>query len=66
MWAWILPPAALLVGVGLVAIVLRRSVRVREKLSAPLSMAERPLSSDQEARLRSAIREIEMSEDPSF
>ncbi|MSR22980.1 MAG: hypothetical protein EXR92_05480 [Gemmatimonadetes bacterium] len=68
LWAWILPPLALLMGAGFVVRVLRRSVRRKDSEEVPSepSLPERVITADQEARLRSAIREIEISEDPSF
>ena len=65
LWAWILPPVALLAGVGLVTLVLRRSVRSSGDARSEQGSG-RALTDDQEARLRSAIRDIEISEDPSF
>jgi cytochrome c-type biogenesis protein CcmH/NrfF len=68
MLAWLLPPVALLAGAVAVTFVLRRAVVARGIAdgSAGLPAAEPALTGEQEARLRSAIREIELSEDPSF
>jgi cytochrome c-type biogenesis protein CcmH/NrfF len=68
MLAWLLPPVALLAGAIAVTFVLRRAVVARGIAdgSAGLPAAEPALTGEQEARLRSAIREIELSEDPSF
>ena len=67
-FAWLLPPLALLLGVGLVVTAIRRFSPVREAAAGtgqgqPL---ETIISSEEQAQLRSAIREIELSEDPSF
>lgn len=71
-WAWVLPPVALLLGVGMVVIALRR-FRPGERSSQAPSRGEGDspeveavISPEEEARLRAAIREIELSEDPSF
>lgn len=71
-WAWILPPTALLVGVAMVVIALRR-FRPRAPEAGASETGGRgetpvkgPISDEEEERLRAAIREIELSEDPSF
>lgn len=66
-WAWILPPGALLLGLGIVVTVLRR-VRRRDELppASEASPDSAPVSPDEEARLRDALRELELSEDPSY
>jgi cytochrome c-type biogenesis protein CcmH/NrfF len=61
-WAWILPPGALVVGLGGVGIVLARRRR-REPLSVVEADAVDP---EDEARLRAAIREMEEEEEPVF
>ena len=61
-WAWILPPGALVVGLGGVGIVLARRRR-REPLSVLEADAVDP---EDEARLRAAIREMEEEEEPVF
>lgn len=71
-WAWILPPAALLIGATMVLVALRRfdpsrtAARASESPESVPARAERTISREEEVRLRSAIREIELSEDPSF
>ena len=70
-WAWILPVWALLAGLALVIWSLRRfGPPSREEREAPGGEAEqpteRPLSPEEEERLREAIREVELSEDPSY
>lgn len=70
LWAWILPPGALLAGFGLVILVIRRlrpSETHEEGTEGPRAtgMADPPSPEDEE-RLRAALRELELSEDPSF
>jgi cytochrome c-type biogenesis protein CcmH/NrfF len=68
-FAWILPPLGIVLGAGMVVVALRR---FRPGAEAPGSghvgadQVERPITPEEQARLRSAIREIELSEDPSF
>lgn len=71
--AWILPPLALLLGVGAVGLVLRRVLPSRESAAAESGSggdaSDDPgdiLSADEEERLRRAIREIELAEDPAL
>jgi cytochrome c-type biogenesis protein CcmH/NrfF len=70
LWAWVLPPAALLAGLGMVFVALKRFKPLEAEKPGPRSAAEgkgsRAISTAEEERLRSAIREIEISEDPSF
>ena len=71
LWAWVLPPAALLAGLGMVFVALRRFKPVPVERPGPKSGTKggaeaRAISAAEEERLRSAIREIEISEDPSF
>lgn len=67
MWAWLLPPLGLLFGVGAVVLVLRRSGAGRKDGEEEEGSAEVPaLTGEEEDRLRTAIRDLEMSEDPSF
>jgi cytochrome c-type biogenesis protein CcmH/NrfF len=78
-WAWILPPLGLLTGFALVVLALRRfrpaaaatADRGRESDESgsgrsAAAGAGAGVSPEEEARLRSAIRELELSEDPSF
>ena len=69
--AWILPPLALLAGAALVGAAVRRfrpptGVRGSGEGGTEPEFAEAVITPEQQARLRSAIREIELSEDPSF
>jgi len=73
LWAWVFPPLALVGGVVVVTLVLRRIAPSRRPEEAESEGVEgvhpelgRVVTSDEEARLRMAIREIELSEDPSF
>ncbi len=70
LWAWLLPPLALGAGVFVVVLALQRLVRGRREdeatESAEPALAGRAVSGEDEERLRNAIREIELSEDPSF
>jgi cytochrome c-type biogenesis protein CcmH len=67
LWAWLLPPGALVAGLFLVMVALRRFRGPEEEAEASAeSDAEAVVSSDAEERLREAIREMELSEDPSF
>jgi len=73
LWAWVLPPLALVGGVVVVTLVLRRLAPSRrpeegesERVEGGRPEVARVVTSDEEARLRTAIREIELSEDPSF
>lgn len=65
-WAWVLPFVGLLVGGGMVIVALRRfrPAPVRTEGGGPGDRA--PISSEEEARLKAAIREIELQEDPTF
>jgi cytochrome c-type biogenesis protein CcmH/NrfF len=61
LWAWILPPAVLVLGLGAVGVVLaRRKARVAEGLP-PADVS----SADQE-RLKEALRELDEEEEPVF
>jgi cytochrome c-type biogenesis protein CcmH/NrfF len=66
-WAWVLPPLALLTGLGIVFVALRRFKPAESGAHRPEpGRAVGAISAAEEERLRSAIREIEISEDPSF
>jgi len=69
LWAWVLPPFALLTGLGMVFVTLRRFKPTEHESPQPKPAAAGDvgaISAAEEERLRSAIREIELSEDPSF
>lgn len=72
LWAWVLPPAALAAGAGLLLWALFRFNPTRARANASgggVGREEAALkdpSREDEERLRAAIREIELSEDPSF
>lgn len=57
-WAWVMPPAALVLGFVVVALALRK-FRARSRESGH---AKRTISPDEEARLDEAIRELEEAE----
>lgn len=60
LWAWVLPPAAILVGLGVVGLILAR----RKRPGAPGEGREvRP---EEEARLRRALEELDQEEEPVF
>ncbi|TVP53932.1 MAG: hypothetical protein EA351_14270 [Gemmatimonadales bacterium] len=72
--AWVLPPFALLMGVGAVVLVLRRVLPSRDAESDATDGSSRAsdgpddpiLTAEDEQRLREAIREIELAEDPAL
>jgi len=73
LWAWLLPPLGLVGGIVVVTLVLRRLAPSRrpeeagpEGLERGHPEVAREVTRDEEDRLRMAIREIELSEDPSF
>ena len=70
-FAWILPPLAIVVGAALVTVAVRRfrptaDARGKRETGAEPAYAGAGISPEEQERLRSAIREIELSEDPSF
>lgn len=64
-WAWVLPPVGILGGLALILLFLRRRVRTQSP-SAGKPTGASAVSSEEEERLRSAIRQVELDEDPSF
>lgn len=58
--AWVLPPAALMMGLGVLAIVLRRIAPPRVKV-APENV---DLSEDDLAKMKDALRELEAEDEP--
>lgn len=69
LWAWVLPPGALLAGFGLVVFVVRRLRRPEgdvEGTDGSSAAGAGDPSPEDEERLRAALRELELSEDPSF
>ena len=58
--AWLVPPGALLVGVGLVIVALRY-MRDPTRVEADV---QRELSAEEENRLREAVREMDAAEEP--
>jgi len=66
LFAWILPVVGLLTGIVIVVLALRKFDPSRRPLEAVHSEDEALITAEEQARLRAAIREIELSEDPSF
>ena len=62
LWAWALPPVALLAGMGIVGVVLAR--RRRGPQWEPI--ASEPADPEVEARLREAMKELDEAEEPVF
>lgn len=60
--AWLVPPIGVLLGLGLVIVALRR---MRANAPRPVTR-EAPLSSDEEDRLRAAMRELDAEEEATF
>jgi cytochrome c-type biogenesis protein CcmH len=60
--AWIVPPLAVLLGVLLVVVALRK-MREGRRVVEPL---EADLSDEEEARLREAMRELDAEEEATF
>jgi cytochrome c-type biogenesis protein CcmH/NrfF len=60
--AWMVPPFGVLLGLGLVVVSLRRM-----RSNAPrLATREGPISDDEEAQLREAIRQLDAEEEATF
>jgi cytochrome c-type biogenesis protein CcmH/NrfF len=67
LWAWLLPPLALLAGLVVVVNVVRRwSGPSTDELGEPEEAAWQGPSAEEESRLREALRELELSEDPAL
>jgi cytochrome c-type biogenesis protein CcmH/NrfF len=60
--AWLVPPGALLLGVGVVIVALRY-MRDPTRFEAEV---EQELSAEDETRLREALREMDAAEEPIF
>lgn len=61
LWAWLIPPGILVVGLGLVGIVLAR--RQREPLARGPA---REVAPEEDERIRSALKELDAEEEPVF
>jgi cytochrome c-type biogenesis protein CcmH/NrfF len=61
--AWLMPPAGVLVGVGIVLLALRRMRRRRAEEGPPVYEAVSP---EDEERLQDALRELEKEEEAPF
>ncbi len=62
LWAWIVPPAALLLGV----LVVVSTLRYMRKGAPPVETANAELSQEEEDRLREAMRDMDSAEEPVF
>ncbi|MEE8148365.1 MAG: hypothetical protein V3T24_12215, partial [Longimicrobiales bacterium] len=60
--AWVVPPAAILFGLGMVALFLR-AVMAR---SVAVEGGSESLSEEEEAALRDALRKLDAGEEPIF
>lgn len=60
--AWLVPPFAVLLGVGIVVVALRKMRSDAPKVAVP----EGPLSAEDEARLRDALDELDVEEEATF
>jgi cytochrome c-type biogenesis protein CcmH/NrfF len=61
LWAWLLPPIVIVVGLGAVALVLARRRGITQRLTEAPKVAP-----DDQARLREALKELEELEEPVF
>ena len=62
LWAWVVPPAAILMGILVVVAVLRH----KRRTSPPEETANTELSDEEEDRLREALRDMDSAEEPVF
>ena len=60
-WAWLMPPGALLLGLAVIAVVLRRRRR-----AAPERPSPGPVGQEDEARIRRAMDDLDASEHPDW
>jgi cytochrome c-type biogenesis protein CcmH len=60
--AWLVPPAAILLGL----LVVVAALRYMRKAAPPENIASTELSSDEEERLREAMKEMDSAEEPVF
>jgi cytochrome c-type biogenesis protein CcmH/NrfF len=61
LWAWVIPPAVLLAGLGLVGLILAH--RKRSANGAPPAA---PVGAEEEERIRQALKELDEEEEPVF
>lgn len=64
--AWVAPPAAVLMGIGIVVLVLMRMRASRSEEEALAGVAPHDPSEEEERRLRAALKELDEEEDLSF
>ena len=62
LWAWLVPPAAILLGV----LVVVAALRYMRRNAPPEETVTTELSADEEDRLREAMREMDAAEEPVF
>jgi cytochrome c-type biogenesis protein CcmH len=60
--AWIVPPAAILLGI----LVVVSTLRYMRRSAPPLETANTELSEEEEDRLREALRDMDSAEEPVF
>ena len=60
--AWIVPPAAILLGI----LVVVSTLRYMRRSAPPVETANTELSEEEEARLREALRDMDSAEEPVF
>lgn len=65
LWAWLLPPVVLVGGLGAVGLVLARRKQVARDTSRDEAVLA-ALQPEDEARIRSALKELEEEEEPVF